>query len=72
MAVIAPHRQVSARGRRSSGPLQRGRSRLSLFFPREAMALRTQFPLIRPPPTVLGRSGRTRQILAICNGFDVE
>ena len=43
MAVIAPHRQVSAGGRRSSGPLQRGRSRLSLFFPREAMALRTQF-----------------------------
>ena len=43
MAVIATHRQVSARRRRSLGPLHRGRSRLSLFFPREARAFRTQF-----------------------------
>ena len=42
------------------------------ILPQGSLGVADSIPFIRPSPTVLGRSGRTRQILAICNGFDVE
>lgn len=43
MAVTTARRDVRAGWRRLASPPRRGRSRLSLFFPWEAKALRTSF-----------------------------